>query len=285
MQKILVIVGPTASGKSQLAIDLAKRYNGEVLCVDSRAVYRGMDIGTAKVTNTRGVPHWGLDLVEPNVEYSIGAFKTYAEKKIDEIISHGRLPILVGGTGLWMDAIVDNLDLPAVPPNPVLRVELEELPLEELQKRLLELDPDGASVVDIKNKRRLIRGLEVLISSGRTLQVMRRKQTPKYEAIKIGIDISKEELERRINARVDAMMAAGLVEEVQRLRAQYGLDAPAMSGIGYRDTNPAVIKKETRHLARRQITRYKRDPSIIWTDSLLKSVTPHLDPHFLQSLS
>lgn len=226
--KILVIVGPTASGKSALAENLAKRYRGEVLCVDSRTVYRGMDIGTAKSDG------WGIDLVDPNEEYSIAEFKTYAEKTIKEILSRGHLPILVGGTGLWIDAIVDNLDLPAVPPNPLLRAELEACSLSELQQKLLGLDPQAGQIVDLKNKRRVIRAFEVLITSGRTLQVLRQRGEQKYDVVKMGIDVPKEELDQRIDARVDKMMAQGFLAEVQRLKQAYGCDVPAMTGIGYR---------------------------------------------------
>lgn len=282
--KILVIVGPTASGKTQLAIDLAKRYGGEILCVDSRTVYRGMDIGTAKVQDRQGILHWGIDLVNPDEEYSIAEFKTYAEKKIEEIFARGHLPILVGGTGLWVDVIVDNLDLPSVPPNPELRANLEILSLEQLQHKLLELDPDGGGVVDIKNKRRVIRALEVLEATGKSLQIMRQRSEPKYEAIKIGIEVPQEELEARINTRVDQMIKNGLLPEVARLKEKFGADAPAMSGIGYRDTDPEVIKKETGHLAKRQRRWFKRDSRIIWTDGHVESVTPYLDPHFLPSL-
>lgn len=284
MQKILVIVGPTASGKTQLGIELAKRFHGEVICVDSRTVYRGMDIGTAKpgvgglglevgMRMAEAIPHWGIDLVEPDEEYSIAEFKAYAEKKIEEIAARGKLPILVGGTALWVDAIVDNLDLPSVPPNPSLRAELEALSLEDLQKKLLDLDPDGGSVVDMKNKRRVIRALEVLEATGKSAQVMRQKGEPKYEVLKIGLNVPREELEHRINARVDAMIDAGLAEEVERLRVRYGAYAPAMSGIGYRDTNPEQIKKETRQLARRQLTWFKRDSRIQWIKNLDEALT------------
>lgn len=282
MQKILVIVGPTASGKTQLGIDLAHRFNGEVICVDSRTVYRGMDIGTAKsgvgglglevgMRMAEAIPHWGIDLVEPDEEYSVAEFKVYAEKKIEEIAARGKLPILVGGTALWVDAIVDNLDLPSVPPNPTLRAELEALSLEDLQKKLLDLDPDGGSVVDMKNKRRLIRALEVLEATGKSTQVMRQKGEPKYDVLKLGLDVPREELEYRINTRVDEMFKSGLLEEVLELKKRFG-NAPAMSGIGYRDTDVETIKKETRQLAKRQLTWFKRDPRIYWVKSAAVSV-------------
>src|SRR3989338_11477149 len=275
MQKILVIVGPTASGKTALATELAKRYNGEIICVDSRTVYRGMDIGTAKS------PGFGIDLVDPDQDYSIAEFKPYTEQKIEEIAVRGHVHILVGGTALWVDAIVDNLDLPAVAPNAALRAELEVLSLEALQKKLLDLDPDGASVVDMKNKRRLVRALEVLEGTGKTLMVMRQKGTPKYDVLKIGLDVPREELERRIDARVDEMFRTGLLEEVNTLKQQYGEGAPAMSGIGYRDTNHDVIKKETRRLAKRQLTWFKRDPRTHWVKDLDEAIAIISSARFL----
>ena len=275
LPKILVIVGPTASGKTALATELAKRYNGEIICVDSRTVYRGMDIGTAKS------PGFGTDLVDPDQDYSIAEFKPYTEQKIEEIVARGHVPILVGGTALWVDAIVDNLDLPAVAPNAKLRLELETLPLETLQEKLLALDPDAATVVDIKNKRRIIRAIEVLISSGRTSQVLRQKGAPKYDVLKIGLDVPREELEHRIDARVDEMLRNGLLEEVNTLKQQYGEGAPAMSGIGYRDTNHDVIKKETRQLAKRQLTWFKRDPRTHWVKDLDEAIAIISSARFL----
>ena len=196
-------------------------------------------------------------------------------------MGRGHVPILVGGTALWVDAIVDNLDLPAVAPNAKLRLELETLPLETLQEKLLALDPDAATVVDIKNKRRIIRAIEVLISSGRTSQVLRQKGAPKYDVLKIGLDVPREELEHRIDARVDEMLRNGLLEEVNTLKQQYGEGAPAMSGIGYRDTNHDVIKKETRQLAKRQLTWFKRDPRTHWVKDLDEAIAIISSARFL----
>lgn len=310
--KILVIVGPTASGKTSLSLKIAKRYRGEILCVDSRTVYRGMDIGTAKSgsplatggeVGTRrvdGIMHWGLDLVDPEEAYSIGEFKPYAEKKIQEILQRGHLPILVGGTGLWIDAIVNNLDLPAAPPDSKLRAKLETLTSEELCRQLLALDPEGGRLIESRNRRRLIRALEVLMMSGRTLEIMRRRLPSKYEAVKIGLKISKEELADRIACRVDEMMRRGFLAEVRALQKHYGCQAPAMSGIGYQQLCAFVaaeekadlsiiveeIKKETRRYAKRQMVWFKRDSRIIWfSNDFEANAIKFLDQHFQPSLS
>ncbi len=297
LPKILVIVGPTASGKTDLAIRLAKEFNGEVICVDSRTVYRGMDIGTAKPVGEKewrkkekegdwklgdaalmveGVPHWGLDLVDPDAEYSISDFKAYADAKIIEIVGRGKLPILVGGTGLWIDAIVDNLSLPEVPPDVALRAELETRSIGELFEQFEKLDPMGALEIDPFNKRRLIRALEVCIKSGKPFSQMKSVGPATYDPIKIGLDVDREELRARIEARVDVMIANGLVDEVRRLRDTYGSDFPAMTGIGYRQicffldgkANLAAAiedtKKESWLYAKRQLTWFKRDARIHW---------------------
>ncbi len=305
--KLLVIVGPTASGKTDLAIAIAKKFNGEVICVDSRTVYRGMDIGTAKSVGEKRmigswsigdvplmveeVPHWGIDLVEPDQEYSIADFKVYAEKKIAEIVARGTLPILVGGTGLWIDAIVDNLVLPEVAPDPGLRTELEQQSTEELFNKFEALDPAGALEIDAFNKRRLIRALEVTIKSGQPFSQMKSKGPAKYDAVKLGIEVDREELRARIDARVDVMIANGLVDEVRHLKEQYDLDIPAMSGIGYRqlcfflngkanlEAAIADIKKDTWQFAKHQMTWFKRDQRIHWitsVDEAIAIVTPIL---------
>ena len=171
---VIAVVGPTASGKSALAIEIAKQFSGEIITVDSRTIYRGMDIGTAKPQGkpqadgsllSEGIFHWGLDLVNPDEEYSAALFKISAEQKIQEIISRGNLPVLVGGTGLWFDVLLRGLELPKVEPNAELRKELEQKTIQELRQEYEQLDPQGISFIDTKNKRRLIRALEVSLQS------------------------------------------------------------------------------------------------------------------------
>lgn len=293
---LIAVVGPTASGKSALGLELAKRFNGEILCVDSRTVYRGMDIGTAKPVGERaeasaasiksmfaekpllveGIPHWGIDLVEPDDDYSVAEFKAYADQKIREIVKRKHLPILVGGTGLWMDAVVLNLDIPEVKANPALRAELESHTLEDLFFEYEQLDPAGALIIDRHNKRRLVRAIEVCRETGRPFSEQRQQAEPNYTALWLGLDVPREELNRRIEERVDAMVANGLVNEVRGLKDAHGCDVSAMSGIGYRQIcwflqgyqslKDAIedVKTDTKQFAKRQMTWFKRNKNIRW---------------------
>lgn len=301
MQKLVVVVGPTASGKTQLGIDLAKRFDGEVISVDSRQIYRGMDVGTAKpegewkeepiergsirqLFGTRhtflvdGVPHWGIDVADPDEEYSVADFKKYADAKIAEIAKRGRLPILVGGTGLWVRAVVDNLNLTETPPNKDLRVKLEARHLDDLFAEYKRLDPDGAEVIDRDNKRRVVRALEVTLATGKPFSAQLRRGQGKYELLEIGLRVDRDVLNARLDQRVEEMVAKGLVNEVRRLRDAYGCETESMTGIGYRQicrfiegkssVSDAVeeTKKATRAYAKRQMTWFKRDERIRWID-------------------
>lgn len=301
LPKILAVVGPTASGKTEWGIDLAQRHNGEVISVDSRQVYVGMDIGTGKVVGQKetgekelgkmdirdlmhpdhavmvdGVAHWGIDLVKPDEEFSVAEFKAYAERKIEDILARGKVPILVGGTGLWIRAVVDNLDLPAVAPDSALREALEARSVDDLFQEFESLDPEGALEIDRMNKRRLVRALEVTKSTGKPFSALRRMGKSKYDVLQIGITVDREDLRSRIDGRVDAMVANGLVDEVRRLKTAYGCDVPSMSGIGYRQVCffldgkanlPAAIediKHDSWLYAKRQLTWFKKDERIQW---------------------
>ena len=270
--KIVAIVGPTASGKTSLALDIAKRFNGELISVDSRQVYRGMDIGTAKGKEEQ----WGIDLVDPDQEYSAADHKTYVTNKTDEVLGRGKLPILVGGTGLWLRAIIDDLDLTATARDPVLREELEARTLEDLFQEYQSLDPAGAQVIDRDNKRRVVRALEVTKITGRPWSQQQTRGESKYDVLQIGLLVPREELNARIDHRVDKMINDGLVEEVRGLRDRYGCEVESMTGIGYRqlcahlegqatlDGAVEEITKDTRDYAKRQMTWFKRDPRIVW---------------------
>jgi len=284
--KILTIVGPTASGKSSLAIGLAKKFRGEILSVDSRQIYKGMDIGTAKepgvwdsareVWMAENIPHFGINIVKPDQPYSVADFQTYANQIIIEILSRGHLPILVGGTGLWLRAIAENYNLTASGPNQDLRESLQGKTAEELYAEYQKHDPEGAQKIDRSNPRRLLRALEVVLQTGTPFFSQQQKGESLHDVLQIGLCPDRAMLYKRINRRVDTMIKAGLVEEVQDLQKRYGCEIPSMSGIGYRqicrylkgemtlDQATEEIKKDTRHYAKRQWTWFKRDLGIHW---------------------
>lgn len=279
---VLVIVGPTAVGKTALALALAPALNGEIISADSRQVYRGMDIGTAKPTPAERarVPHHGLDVVAPDEPFTLVDFLALADVAVRGAHARGRLPMLVGGTGLYIWGFVRGFDVPRVPPQPHLRAALEERARRDgaasLYAELLRRDPAAAHCIDPHNVRRVIRALEVLEVAGRSI-AERRSVPPPYRFLILGLDASRVELYRRIDARVDAQMAAGLLDETRALAARYPWSLPSMSGLGYRqlgaylrgecdlETAVAQIKTQTHRFARQQYTWFRRgDPAIHW---------------------
>jgi len=289
LPKIIVIVGPTASGKTDLGLRLAKKYNGEVVSVDSRQVYKKMDIGTAKpkgewkegVYEVDGVRHHLIDIIEPDQNFSLADFKVLVTKCIQDILSRKKIPIIVGGTGLYVWSVVDNLDIPQVAPNLELRNELGKKSLNELLDMLAKLDPETSTQIDVHNPRRVLRALEVIISSGRSFVAQQTKSEPLYNALQIGIDVSKEDLYKRIETRIDMQMQEGLLAETEMLvRLGYAWNLPSMSGIGYRQIGyflqnkmslaEAVekLKYDTKKYAKRQLTWFKRDKRIVWLSNI-----------------
>jgi tRNA dimethylallyltransferase len=309
LYKIIVIVGPTASGKSDLAVKIAKRFNGEIVSADSRQIYRGMDIGTAKPRKSQkpkaksqkynsesktyiseGIPHHLIDIKNPNEDYSAGQYKKDATRAINKIIKSGKLPILVGGTGLYVDAIVKNLEFPRVKENKKLRARLEreikKKGLAYVFKKLVDLDPEAAYIVDPKNPRRVIRALEVAMLSGKKFSEQRKTGQPPYNALEIGINILPEILRRRITGRIEQMVKNGLIGEVKKLVEKYGPNCKALDAIGYREIVDYLerkislaeaaeqINKNTRHYARRQMTWFKRNPQLHWIKNQRKALIP-----------
>ncbi len=289
LPKLVALLGPTASGKTDLALAFAKKFNGEIISADSRQVFKKMDIGTAKpkgeweMVNGRksyiveGIPHYGMDIVDPGQAVSVADFKKLALEAARDIAARGKIPFLVGGTGLYIWAVVDNLDFPKITPNKKLRRSLEKKSLSDLQALLNTLDPTAAAVVDVKNPRRLMRALEVAILSGESFVKQRRIGRPIFDALQIGIAWNQSVLQQRWEHRVDEQMARGLVGETQALvKQRYSGNLPSMSSIGYKQigsylrgecTLPeaiALIKIETRRYAKRQVTWFKRDKRIQW---------------------
>ncbi len=281
---LIVIVGPTAAGKTALAIELAAALGGEIVSADSRQIYRGMDIGTAKATPAERarVPHHLLDIVEPDQVLSVAEYQRLAYAAIEDIWRRSRLPFLVGGTGQYIRAVIEGWTVPSVAPRPALRAALEAQAATEgaeaLHGRLAGLDPAAAARIDPRNVRRVIRALEVCLTTGRPISELQRKAPPPYRIWQIGVTRPRAELFARIDARVDRMIADGLVEEVARLAAAgYAWDLPAMSGIGYRqigaylrgeislDEAVARIKRQTRRFVHQQNTWFRPDdPQIRW---------------------
>lgn len=279
---LIAILGPTAVGKTALSLELAEEFHGEIVSADSRQVFRGMDIGTAKPTpaEQRRVPHHLIDLVNPGEPFTLSQFQSLAYATIDDIHRRGKLPFLVGGSGLYVRAVLEGLEIPRVPPNPALRAELDSQPTEFLYARLQEMDPSAAEQIGAGNKRRLIRALEVCQAAGKPISALQTRRPPGYDLLRIGLTLPRDKLYERINARVDAMVAAGLEDEVRALLAQgYPLDTPAMSGLGYRQIALAVkgkltldqavelLKRDTRRFVHHQYSWFSpRDPRIRWFD-------------------
>jgi tRNA dimethylallyltransferase len=280
--RIIAIVGPTASGKTTLGITLAQQFGGEIVSADSRQIYRGMDIGTAKPTpeERRAIPHHFIDIKDPDEDYTVAEYQRDAIAAINDILAHGKLPLLVGGTGLYIKTVLENLDIPKAIADPALRAEIEaDIERDGLAaafERLLALDPDAANVVDPKNPRRVVRALEVAISTGEPFTAQRKKSEPFYEALVLGLNPLAEILRERIDRRVDEMMRDGLVDETAALIKKYGRSPVAFDAIGYREIIAhldstlsledavAAIKINTWHYAKRQMTWFKRTPGVHW---------------------
>ncbi len=279
---MIAIVGPTAVGKTALSLALAREFNGEIVSADSRQVYRGMDIGTAKPTpeEQQSIPHHLIDLVNPGDPFTLAQYQQVAYQAIGQIHARGRVPFLVGGSGLYVRAVLDGLAIPQVAPDPEWRVALEREEGGVLYARLQQLDPRAAEKIDRFNKRRVIRALEVYYAAGKPISELQTLEPPAYRVLRIGLTMPREELYRRIDARVDAMLQAGLVEEVHRLMAQgYRLNAPSMSGLGYRqiaaffegeatlDEAIHLLKRDTRRFVHHQYSWFRlADPRIHWFD-------------------
>jgi len=281
---LIVILGATATGKTELALDAAQAFGGEIVGADSRQIYREMDIGTAKPTPEERalVPHHLIDLIPPDGDLSLANYQKLAYAAIDDIHARGKLPLLVGGTGQYITAVIEGWSPPEVPPNPALRAELEafaaEFGWEQLFARLLALDPDVQAFIDPRNVRRVIRALEVTQATGKPFSAQRQKHPPPYRIRQYGLTMERERLYERADRRVDAMIAAGFVDEVRRLLEQgYNRMLPSMSGLGYRELAAHLLdgiplsevitltKNATHDFIRRQLTWFRgHDQGILW---------------------
>ena len=274
--KLIAIVGATASGKTSCAVELAKQIDGEVVSADSRLVYKGMDIGTAKPTidEQQGIVHHMIDIVEPNFDYSAGVYAKQARECIDDILARGKTPIIAGGTGLYFKILLENYDLPEIEPNWELRDKLNKLTYDELVEILSGLDKDAW--VEKNDKKKAIRYIEILKATGKSLKESRGIGEKEFDVEWIGLNFPREELYNRINLRVDLMIDQGLVDETKFLLKKYGKVPNIVDTIGYREMIFAFdgimsmeeaidkLKQNTRNYAKRQLTWFRKNPDIKW---------------------
>jgi len=275
-KKILVITGPTASGKSDLAVEIALLFNGEIVSADSRQVYKGLDIGSGKITKKemRGIPHHLLDVYSPKKVFTVADFKKKAEKTIDDILSRNKLPILAGGTGFYIQSVVDGVTIPEVKADPKLRKSLEKLSTKDLANKLRKLDLERFNSIDTNNRVRLIRSIEIAKSLGK---VPKQKNNPKYSVLQVGITIPDEILRKRIHDRLIKRIKRGMIAEAKKLHSK-GLSYKRMEELGleYRylakylkgelTKQEMIDELETKiwQYAKRQKTWFRRDNRIHW---------------------
>ncbi len=322
LPRVLVILGPTSSGKTGVSLKIARELNGEIINADARQIYRKLTIGTGKPPGRRGkflghnaylvrvpyssdyeklginpedlpgqespypeIPHYLMDFMDPKKIISVAEWRRIALKAINGIHRRGHLPIVVGGTGLYIKALVDNFAIPAVPPNPSLRSSYEKQPLSKLTELLLKMDPDAKINVDLKNPRRVIRALEICTFTGKPISQLRIKQKPVINAFQIGIKWTREVLRERINQSITRMVEEGWPEEVRRLHdGGISWNAPAMTSIGYREIASYIrgeimldeaieqAKRVTYQYAKRQETWFKKDTRIHWVKNEKQAV-------------
>ncbi len=288
--KLLIISGPTAVGKTETSLTLAKKLNGEIINADSMQVYKGMDIGTAKLPENEreGIPHHLFDIVEPTIDYDVATYASDAKEVITDIHKRGKLPILVGGTGFYIQAVLYDIDFNSQPPDEEYRKELAEIASKNGNDHLFEMlkkvDPESCEIIHKNNTKRVIRALEYYHSTGEKISIHNKEQREKpspYDFHYAVLTLPREVLYERIDKRVDIMMEAGLVDEVKTLMASgVSRDNTSMQGLGYKeiaaylegecslDDAVNILKRDTRHFAKRQLTWFKREHEVTYYDKL-----------------
>jgi tRNA dimethylallyltransferase len=308
MQKLLVICGPTGTGKTNLALLLAKKFNGEIVSADSRQVYKGMDIATGKqpaelkIPNSRckiekgnekwivdGIPIHLYDVIEPDEKFSLAEYQQLALEKIFEIHARNKLPILVGGTGLYIQAVTEGLKIPKAAPDQKLREKLENRSLESLLIELEKVDPVTFQKIDRHNKRRIVRALEVYYQTGYSFSSLQKKYKVRFDILKIGLIAERKSLYEKVDKRIESWFENGFVDEVKILLKKFSPELPAMTSLGYRQAAMYLNKKltlqevkqrmkfETHGYIRRQMTWFRRDSSIHWFDVELPNLLHEIE--------
>lgn len=316
LKPLIVLTGPTAVGKTALSIALAKAVDGEIISADSMQVYRGMDIGSAKITKEEmcGVPHHLIDILNPEDEFNVTIFQEKCKEAIDEIISHGRIPILTGGTGFYIQAVLKDVDFTENDGDVSYRRELEKLAeakgCDELHNMLREVDPASAEAIHKNNIKRTIRALEYFHQTGRPISAhneTEKMKTSAYNSLYFVLNDKRDRLYSNIEKRVDIMFELGLLEEVNSLKAKgYHKEMVSMQGIGYKEILMALdgemtleearelIKQETRHFAKRQLTWFRREKDVIWinkdefsydSDRILQYMMSLIEEHDLKNIN
>lgn len=297
--KVIVIVGPTAAGKTAISIELAKKINGEIISSDSMQIYKDMDIGTAKVTNEemQGIKHYLVDCISPAERYTVSDFKKEAESAIEEILSKGKVPIVVGGTGLYVNSLIYGIEYQDMQFDENYRNELMQKAesvegLEKLWNDANSIDSEAMKNISKNDKKRIIRVLEIYKATGKTkteLEILSRSKGVKYDYKVFGITMDREKLYERINKRVDIMIDKGLEEEVRNLFKKYDKFPTAMQGLGYKEVKQYFdgilsredmidkIKQESRRYAKRQLTWFRANKETIWLDSLKNTIEKNID--------
>jgi tRNA dimethylallyltransferase len=301
LPKLIAIVGPTASGKTDVAVAVAQRFDGEIVLADSRQLYRGVDIAANKAAGEwrteegerrfllEGIPYHGMDVAEPNEVFTASAWKQWAEGTIAGILQRGHMPVVEGGTGLYVSALLENWQFPVATPHPALRAQIEARIRREgvdvVAQEILERDPDAAAFLDTQNPRRVARALEVLEATGLPFSAQRTKGEPKYDTLLLGITRSLEDIDARIAKRAAEQFTMGLEDEARTMLARYGTEPPAMTSIGYLEwqdffdgtiTREEVLArniKRNRDLARAQLKWWKKNPTIRWVSSAAEAVS------------
>jgi len=277
-RKLIVIVGPNASGKTSLSIKLAEKFNGEIISADSRQVYKGMDIGTGKITKKemKNIPHYLLDVASPKRKFTAAQYKKLSQKAIEKIFKKEKIPFIVGGTGFYIQAVIDNIAIPEVKPDWQLRKKLEKLKKEELFKKLKKLDPQRAKNIDQNNKRRIIRAIEIVLKTKKPVPKLKKTKSP-FDFLILGLKRNFNDLKKRIEKRLKMRLKQGMIAEVKKLKKsglswkrleEFGLEYRYIAlylqkKLSYQEMI-SKLQKEIERYAKRQMTWFKRDKRIKW---------------------